>query len=178
MCFFSKYDTLSDTVQHFIDNSEKGFSARELDDILRVSTKEALLNSYKKGLLLRKKISGNYYYFSSKALIFQQQVNDREATFKSIASTEILKNDSVSDKVKAAIILFFSILNEKQKRLYAGLESLKLGYGGDKIISELIGVDVHTVSKGRKEIVSGKIDNERIRCKGGGRHNVKKKVLK
>jgi len=172
--FFSKYDTLSDTVQHFIDNSEKGFSARELDGILRVSTKEALLNSYKKGLLLRKKISGNYYYFSSKALIFQQQVNDREATFKSIASTEILnKNDTVSDKVKAAIILFFSILNEKQKRLYAGLESLKLGHGGDKIISEFIGVDVHTVSKGRKEIVSGKIDNERIICKGG--EDIKKK---
>ena len=83
-------------------------------------------------------------------------------------------NDTLPDKVKAAIILFFSILNEKQKRLYAGLESLKLGHGGDKIISELIGIDVHTVSKGRKELISGKIDNERIRCKGGGRHRVKK----
>ena len=182
--YFSKYDTLSDTVQHFIDNSEKGFSARELDDILHVSTKEALLNSYKIGLLLRKRISGNYYYFSSKTSIFQQQVNDRENSLKSIASTEILKNATVPenatvpDKVKAAIILFFSILNEKQKRLYAGLESLKLGHGGDKIISELIGIDVHTVSKGRKELISGKIDNERIRCKGGGRHSVKKKILK
>jgi hypothetical protein len=27
------------------------------------------------------------------------------------------------------LILFCSMLNEKQRRLYAGLESLKLGYG-------------------------------------------------
>ncbi len=34
------------------------------------------------------------------------------------------------DEVKAAMILFFSLLDEKQRRLYAGLESVRLGYGG------------------------------------------------
>ena len=35
----------------------------------------------------------------------------------------------VSDELKAAIVLFSSMLDERQRRLYAGLESLKLGYG-------------------------------------------------
>ena len=32
--------------------------------------------------------------------------------------------------MKAAIVLFFSLLSEKQRRLYAELEPLKLGYAG------------------------------------------------
>jgi hypothetical protein len=37
----------------------------------------------------------------------------------------------LSDELKAAIILFFSLLDEKQRRLFAGLESAKMGHGGD-----------------------------------------------
>ena len=39
---------------------------------------------------------------------------------------------------KAAIVLFCSLPDEKQRRLYAGLESLKLGYGGDQRLAEFI----------------------------------------
>ena len=39
---------------------------------------------------------------------------------------------AVPDELKAAIILFFSVLDEQQRRLYAGLESLTLGHGGDR----------------------------------------------
>src|SRR6266481_970445 len=36
------------------------------------------------------------------------------------------------DELKAAILLFYSLLDEQQRRLYAGLESFKLGHGGDR----------------------------------------------
>ena len=35
------------------------------------------------------------------------------------------------DQLRAAIVLFASLLDERQRRLYAGLESLKCGWGGD-----------------------------------------------
>ncbi len=35
------------------------------------------------------------------------------------------------NELKAAIVLFYSLLDEQQRRLYAGLESLRLGHGGD-----------------------------------------------
>ena len=65
----------------------------------------------------------------------------------------LVKAEVVSDELKAAIVLFSSMLNEKQRRLYAGLESLKLGYGGDQRIAEFIGMDPHTVAKGRRELL-------------------------
>lgn len=70
------------------------------------------------------------------------------------------------------------MLNEKQRRLYVGLESLKLGHGGDIHISSLFGLDPHTVAQGRKELLEGQVDNSRVRTKGGGRFSQKKKHLK
>ena len=40
------------------------------------------------------------------------------------------------EELRAAIVLFFSLLDEKQRRLYAGLEAAKLGHGGDRKIAE------------------------------------------
>jgi hypothetical protein len=69
-------------------------------------------------------------------------------------------------------------LDEKQRRLYAGLESIKLGHGGDKKIAQLFGLDMHTVAKGRQELWSGKIETDRVRRVGGGRKMLEKKRRK
>ncbi len=73
------------------------------------------------------------------------------------------------------MILFFSLLDEKQRRLYAGLEAIRLGYGGERRIVELLGLDAHTVARGRGELLGGKIDRARVRRGGGGRKSVEKK---
>jgi hypothetical protein len=70
------------------------------------------------------------------------------------------------------------MLDEKQRRLYAGLESLKLGYGGDRRIAGFIGLDPHTVAKGRRELLEQDFEVDRIRKAGGGRKPVEKKLLK
>jgi len=67
------------------------------------------------------------------------------------------------------------MLDEKQRRLYAGLESLKLGYGGDQRIAEFIGMDPHTVAKGRRELLEQDLEIDRIRKAGGGRKRLEKK---
>ena len=79
------------------------------------------------------------------------------------------------DELKAAIILFFSLLDEKQRRLYAGLESLKLGHGGDRKISDLLGMDVGTVATGRQDLLRQDFEVERVRRAGAGRKPVEKK---
>ena len=52
------------------------------------------------------------------------------------------------DELRAAIVLFFSLLDEKQRRLYAGLEALKSGRGGDARLAEFLGLDAGTVARG------------------------------
>ena len=65
-------------------------------------------------------------------------------------------------------------MNGKQRRLYAGFESLKVGYGGDTQIAELLGIDKRTVAKGKMELLSGEVDVDVIRETGGGRKQIKK----
>jgi len=102
---------------------------------------------------------------------------------RSLDESERIGSDFVGDEeflheLKAAIILFFSVLDEKQRRLYAGLESLKRGRGGDVKIAGLLGVDPHTVAKGREELLKQDVDVETIRKKGAGRKPVEKKHRK
>jgi hypothetical protein len=93
-------------------------------------------------------------------------------------ASSLAEAEVVSDELKAAIVLFSSMLNEKQRRLYAGLESLKLGYGGDQRIAEFIGMDPHTVAKGRRELLEQDLEIDRIRKAGGGRKPLEKKHRK
>jgi hypothetical protein len=81
----------------------------------------------------------------------------------------------IPDELRAAIVLFFSLLDEQQRRLYAGLEALKTGRGGDTLIAELLGLDVSTVAKGRRQLLSEDIEIDRSRKIGGGRKPSEKK---
>ena len=78
-------------------------------------------------------------------------------------------------ELRAAIILFYSLLDERQRRLYAALESLKIGHGGDRRIAELLGLDAGTVARGRQQLLAGDGQRQRVRRPGGGRPPVEKK---
>src|SRR5262249_56187531 len=77
-------------------------------------------------------------------------------------------------EVKAAILLFYSLLDEQQRRLYAGLESLQLGRGGDRQLADFLDLDPHTVARGRQQLLAQDVQVDRIRRRGGGRKRVKK----
>ena len=170
---FSKFGTLMETSKVFIDISEIGYSVRELGDELEVDVQEALLRLYKDDKIFREKVSGVYIYVSADSNVRERQLLLRKK-IDSIPS-DGLSIDILSHELKAAIILFYSILDERQRRLYAGLEAFKLGHGGDSKIADLLGLDVHTVAKGRRELFSQGFETKRIRKKGGGRKPVEKK---
>ena len=61
-------------------------------------------------------------------------------------------------------------LSEKDKRLYAGVEALKLPYGGVSYIAELFGCSRNTVMRGIIELGGQEtIPRQRDRMAGGGR---------
>ena len=172
---FSKFDTLINTCFHFINTSESGYSVKELDDKLHVNVKLSLIELYKRKDLYREKCKGEYVYFNKhfprrkQQLLIRYSQNDT-----AVFNIDKLSGHVVTDELKAVIILFYSILNEKQRRLYAGLESLKIGRGGDTLISKLLNIDPETVSKGRKELNSGDFEKDRVRKQGAGRPEIKK----
>lgn len=170
---FSRYGNLIETAKAFVDISEIGYGVNELNDELQVQTQEALLHLFREGQIYREKISGVFIYLSIDKKIRERQFLLRQK-IESVP-TDGLSINILNHELKAAIVMFFSLLDEKQRRIYAGLESFKLGYGGDKKIADLLGLNVHTVAKGRRELFGSDISTENVRKKGAGRKTVEKK---
>jgi len=149
--WFSRFGNLLQTAQAFVDHCDAGYSAAELKDILQVKTKHALTQLVRDGCLERETFDSVYVYLSAQKDVAGRQIETRKALLQQSPASLIVSNpDLATDEAKALLILFCSMLNEKQRRLYAGLESLKLGHGGDAHIASILGIDPHTVAKGRK----------------------------
>jgi hypothetical protein len=74
--------------------------------------------------------------------------------------------------------LLVSRLDEQQRRWYVALESKKIGHGGDRLLSQITGLDVETIRRGRREL-DGELaerPGEQTRLPGGGQPSVEKKT--
>ncbi len=173
---FSRFGSLVDTVEQFVLRADRGRIASELAAELGVEVNGPLVQLVRSNRLGRDRVSGVYVYGSPKRRRHAEQLATRQRE----ASDQVLgiargKGVEATDEAKAAIILFMSTLDEQQSRLYAGLESLLIGRGGDRRLAELTGLDVHTVAKGRKELEQQDLDLDRIRRPGAGRKPAEKK---
>jgi hypothetical protein len=173
---FSRFGTLVDTAAAFVNSSPAGYFVTELDQVLHVSTQDTLLQLVNQGRLARQQVSALYLYCSADPALRQRQLQARQTAISStsIAFTKVL--DSDSEVVKAGILLFYSLLDEQQRRLFAGLEALR--NDNDRLIADLFGMDSHTVARGRRELVNQQVLRGRLRRPGGGRKATEKKRRK
>jgi len=176
---FSKQGSLLNTIEHHVDHCEAGYFEFELQSLLHVGIRVAVLKLVKDKRVYRPKVCGRYLYCSSRMKKRNRQCSERKKQ-QAIADSalEPMNSEVLFQEGKSLVELFVSLLDEKQRRIYAGLESIKLGYGGDKKIAQLFGLDMHTVAKGRQELWSGKIETDRVRRVGGGRKMLEKKRRK
>jgi hypothetical protein len=177
--WFSRYGTLLSTVESFVHRSHAGYFTEELDPLLHVQTKEPLRQLVRQARLARQTVGGLYLYLSIDPALRQHQLLGRQQRQGEPRLARTLAGrQAVPDELKAALVLFFSLLDEKQRRLYAGLQSLEFGYGGDRRVAEFLSLDPHTVAQGRRELRARDFEVERVRKAGGGRKRVEKKPPK
>lgn len=172
--WFSRYGTLLATLEALVSTAEAGHFAHELRDCLHIEVKASLLRLAKAGRVVRDKVSGLYLYCSSNATARAQQLDLRRARNATTPGPQAVDSAILTDEVKAAIILFCSLLDEQQRRLFAGLEALQFG-AQDRWIADFLGVHVKTVSKGREDLLGGDVRTGRVRRPGGGRKPTEKK---
>jgi len=173
--WFSCYGTLHKTAQALVEMSNRGYFVSELNQILHVETKHSLRRLYENGSIHREKVAGQWLYCSGDPHKRTQQLSLRQKTEE---LPKDLSEEVLTDEVKAAILLFYSLLDEKMRRLYAGLEALKYGHGGTRRIASFLGLDEKTVAKGRSELLEQDVETEGIRRPGAGRWSVKKGLQK
>jgi len=89
-----------------------------------------------------------------------------------------MNQESAERTIHHQMNVLLSRLDEQQRRWYVALESKKIGHGGDKYLSEITGVDVETIRRGRRELDEDLASRptERTREVGGGQPAVEKKT--
>ncbi len=168
---FSRAGTLLATAQALVDRAPGGWFADELTVLLGVETRNALGKLVASGRLAREPADGRFLYCSTEAAQHKHQLRARAAMQDEDRGRQV-----ADAAVQRATGVLFSLLDEQQRRLYAGLESLRYGHGGDRHVGGRLGLDPATVAKGRKQLLAGDIATERIRKPGGGRKAVEKKA--
>lgn len=74
--------------------------------------------------------------------------------------------------------VLLSRLDEQQRRWYAALEATRIGHGGDRLMSQISGLDPQTIRRGRRELDSAlsEVAPDRVRAPGAWRPRAEKKT--
>lgn len=173
--WFSRHGTLVSTIQAFVNRAPHGSLADELTSALHVEVHDPLHDLVVGGRLRRTEVAGRFLYTSADYRTSRDQIRSRLTASAVPLASDASALQISPDELKAAILLFYSLLDEQQRRLFAGLESIKLGHGGDSILAEFLGLDPHTVARGRQQLLDHDVQPGRTRRSGGGRKPVEKK---
>lgn len=81
------------------------------------------------------------------------------------------EENSATHALHHQVNLFFSRLDEQQRRWYAALESMRIGRGGEQLVARITGLSEKTIRRGRRELNSELAERPvgRVREPGGGR---------
>lgn len=170
---FSRQGTLLQTIVSLVEQAQQGYFATELQALLQVRVHNAVAHLYGAKQVGREQLADQYLYVSRTG-----GADQREKRCKAIRQTHQRGSRGIAEapnEILESMRCLLSVLNEKQRRLYLGLESMRLGHGGDVTLSQMTGVNVKTIALGRRQLQARDITAERIRAVGGGRPSLKKK---
>lgn len=173
--WFSRAGTLVATAEAWVTQSPTGYFAEELARALHVEVHDALRALTTHGRLRRTNVAGVYLYTAADSTTHRRQVQARRTAHAVPIAVAPSALPIAPDELATALLLFYSLLDEQQRRLYAGLESLRLGHGGDAQLAAFLGLDPHTVAHGRQQLLDQDVATGRVRRPGGGRPPVEKK---
>jgi hypothetical protein len=159
---FSQHGTLLDSLPEIIATARGGYTLGELTNILRLHPQNALKHLTDQNRLVRRKIGSDFVYAAPGNSAIQFAARKQAVAAKSLGSSQ------------AELAVFLGALNERQRRLFLGFESLRYGRGGDAQIASSAGVNIKTVARGRKELLAKDVSRERVRAAGAGRPPLKK----
>lgn len=87
----------------------------------------------------------------------------------------MLDETNILEKLKQKWAIISPLLDERSKRVWAGMEAKQLGWGGATLLEKATGLTRKTISKGIREQGESVQKGEPLRKKGGGRKNKKEK---
>jgi len=141
--WFSRYGTLVSTIESFVKQSSNGWFADELADVLHAEVQDPLHDLVRADRLRRSEVAGRFLYTSADGRQARDQLRTRQTAQSAPLLTDASALQVPPEELKTAILLFYSLLDEQQRRLFAGLESIKLGHGGDGVRADPYNRDLY-----------------------------------
>ena len=121
------------TAARLVEQSRAGYFATELKTIVHVDTHDVLRKLVRAGRLTRVRIDRQYLYCAVGPATRQQQMAVRQTTASRLGA-----GDTDDPTMVRAIGQLVSTCDERQRRLFAGVESLRYGHGGDTYVASLL----------------------------------------
>ena len=171
---FSAVGTLLATAEALVEKAPAGRFASELRRVVQVDVQDALRKLVRARRLERHKLDGRFLYLSRTPSRRSRQLRARRVMLAGGLGGPA--PDGGSEQIRRATGTLVGLLDERQRRLYAGLESLRHGRGGDVRVAARLGMSPATVAKGRKQLLRGDFETDRVRKPGGGRKPLVKKT--
>src|SRR6202162_2024896 len=109
--WFSRYGTLLATVETFVNRSPEGLFASDLADALHVEVHDALRQLVEQGRLQRTEVSGLYLSTAIDRSTHRQQFLTRRTTQSVPVVADVSALQISPEELKAAILLFYSLLD-------------------------------------------------------------------
>ena len=135
--WFSSSGTLLSTAAARVETAGLGSVVEELDTLLHVGTKDPVRTRVRTARVTREHLAGR---FCPARRTQAAGVNHCWGAEPGVAGP-LPEPALLPEELRAAIVLCVSVLDEKQRRLYAGLEALNTGPGGDARIAALLGFE-------------------------------------
>ncbi len=114
--WFSRFGTLLATAEVFVNRSPRGYFAEELARALHVEVHDALHQLIQQRRVTREMVSGLYLYTATDRAIQRGQLLTRRTVeaVPTVADASVLEVSE--EELKASILLFYSLLDEQQRR--------------------------------------------------------------
>ena len=173
---FSLHGTLKSTLERLAGKASSGYYAAELSELLGVDTQDSLRILVNENRLSRRVVNRRYLYCSTDSALQKCQLSARKI-IESPGGFDLASPDDTDVRATEAAAKYFGGLDERQRRLFAGLESIRHGYGGDRRVADKLGISAATVATGRKQLLNDELGLHRVRKPGGGRKSIEKKTM-
>ena len=113
--WFSSHDTLLSTAATTVAASDAGYFVDELDNVLHVGTKDVLRKLVLDVRLTREQLTGQFLYCAASPGRKTQQLRRRRAMLAEPGIAKAFPGaDVIPDELRAALVLFVSLLDERQ----------------------------------------------------------------
>jgi len=106
--FFSRENTLGETIQSLVWGSDAGWTQRELQEVLRVRVQVVLLNTVRQGKTTREKVNGLYVYLHTDADVRSAQLARRRE--KGVLSQRGKDNSALAIEDEVVIWILLTLL--------------------------------------------------------------------